>query len=120
VGCSPRRHFDPEPFATRAEIVETVDDLFPEVDTSDPSWLLLDLEGVAIEFNLSDPGSQQSVMLHVRGGDRDTTMAALARVADALEVDVLDISLGETMDFDDNPGEGFDEWKAYRDQVVGE
>ena len=112
--------FEPEPFGTRAEVVELLGEAFPEADTSDPAWVTLRREGVSIEFNLGDEGPLESAMLHVRGGDNEATMAALARVAAVLDVDLMDITRGEKMGFEEVSEAGFEEWKAFRDEVIGE
>ncbi|MFW5968028.1 MAG: hypothetical protein ACOCV2_10950 [Persicimonas sp.] len=108
--------FEPEPIGRPAEVVERLDELFPSIDSTDPSWVRLKADTFSIEFSVGGGDVVQSIMLHVRGGD--AAVGAIEEVSQALDVGALDITTGRLIDFDESPAEGLQQWRAFRDQVL--
>ena len=70
----------PLPF-DRQKVIETVVELVPTADFSDPGWGHVDLPDVHIEVSLRDESPLKSFALHVRGSD---TVRANKFIADLL------------------------------------
>ncbi|MFD6099103.1 hypothetical protein ACFVWN_22790 [Nocardiopsis flavescens] len=90
---------------------------FPGADLSDPAWGLLrdEEQGWSMELNMGRKDPVESIMLHIRGGG-DVVHTAL-RLAAVLGCRAVDCSDGE---FLAEEGGGWEEFQAYRDQVLGE
>lgn len=109
----------PPPIGPVAEVLDRIRAAFPGADLSDPTWGILqdEDEGWSMELGIGAQDPVESVMLHIRGGgDPVTTARRLARVLDCR---ALDCSDGEFFS-DEGGGESWEEFQAYRDQVLGE
>ncbi len=58
--------FLPRPLGKRAELIQRIRDIVPEVDFANPAWGQLDGDGCPIEINLGDSEVVQSFALRVR------------------------------------------------------
>lgn len=58
------------PLGQRDEIIEKLTRRLPNLDYRDKAWGVLEGEGFSIEFNTGDEELVDSIMLHVRGGER--------------------------------------------------
>jgi hypothetical protein len=75
-------------------------------------------DDISIELDLGGEAITESLMLHVRGNG--APLAAVRRIADALECPAFDCTTGEYIEFDDpHAVTGFDEWRCVRDKVIG-
>ncbi|TXK74515.1 hypothetical protein FU659_29170 [Paenibacillus sp. N3.4] len=97
----------------RKEIVVILNEIFPDVDFTDPSWGGLDREGYSIEFNIPEEVNVTAVTLHVRGNNE--SIRALKEIHDKTGWTAMDETI---IDFSSNPERGLEEWRSYRDHVV--
>lgn len=74
----------------RAEIVEAVQELAPDADTSDPGWTHVSLPGVDVEVNVPDESPLESFALHVRAADRAAADAFIGGLLKRLGVRAFD------------------------------
>lgn len=108
--------FKPLLLGRTEEIRKQISLYLPGVDWSDPSWGILDGEGFSIEFNMGAEGEIDSIMLHVRGsGD---PVSAIAKFCMPNDWAAYDCSTGDYLDFEYPPHRGWEEFQAYRDQVI--
>lgn len=110
-------NFQPRPLGPRAEVIARIQALLPETDFSDPTWGLLDKPDFSIEFSMGEEDMCNSIMLHVRGGGE--AMATIARLLEHLQLRAIDCQAGEFFSLEAGQG-SFDQWKAYRNRVIGE
>ncbi len=108
--------FNPKPIGSRATLIAHIQEVIPQVDFSDPAWGILDTDGFSIEFNLGKKEVVKCIALHVRGGAE--AGACVADILKKLGLRALDSSTGEFFDVH-NPEWGYNQWRAYRDKVVG-
>ncbi|GAK57177.1 hypothetical protein U27_04142 [Candidatus Vecturithrix granuli] len=115
VGKIPE-NFTPHALCSRKYFEDMVVALFPNIDNNDTSWMILQEESYSIEFNSGKDDPMESVMLHVRGDEK--ALNAIKKICEYTGWKALDCSLGEFIDFDRNPDEGFSKWRNYRNEVI--
>lgn len=106
------------PIGPVSEVLGRIRSAFPGADLSDPAWGLLrdERSGWSMELNMGTKDPVESIMLHIRGGgDVVPTALSLAHLLDCRAVDCSD---GEFLS-DEGGGESWEEFQAYRDQVIG-
>ncbi|MEU0487795.1 hypothetical protein ABZ249_01100 [Nocardiopsis sp. NPDC006139] len=108
----------PPPIGPAAEVLHRIRTAFPETNLSDPTWGILEdrEDGWSMELGIGSEDPVQSIMLHIRGGGDPVT--PLRRMARLLDCRALDCSDGEFFS-DEGGGESWEEFQAYRDQVIG-
>jgi hypothetical protein len=89
----------------------------PGVDWTDPAWGHFLGDGYSIEFNYPSAGEVDSFMLHVRGGG--DPVSAIVRLCKRNGWAALDTSAGDFMDLDAPSREGWIQFQAFRDRVLG-
>jgi hypothetical protein len=109
--------FQPSLICKRSEIVESIIDVIPTADFSDPSWGLIDGQDWSIEVNIGPEEECRSFALHVRGGD--AAIGAVAAILRRLKLRALVSQTGEFFVADQSANESFRQWKKYQDGVTG-
>ena len=104
-------------FGTLAEVRKQISTCLPNVDWSDPSWGLYDGVGFSYEFNIGENDHGFGFAVHVRGGG--DAVSELMRLAEENGWYVLDTSQGEWWHHCVDHSEGWKEFQAYRDRVLG-
>ena len=104
------------PLGSSSEVISKLKSVFPSVDFSDPAWGILDGKDFSIEFNIGKEEQIGSMMLHVRGSE--ASLAAIQQICQALDCRAIDMSEGDFIDFNADPGAGLRNWQTFRDQVV--
>lgn len=103
----------------QAEIADEIKKISAELgavyNCDDLSWQNLDSDSWSIEFNVGKDTEEESVMLHIRGGEPKEVFAVL--IAD-LNTRLMDCSTGEFISMERPTS--FERWKAYRDKIVKE
>ncbi|MCL2141269.1 MAG: hypothetical protein FWH46_00075 [Methanimicrococcus sp.] len=61
--------WEPEELFYREYFLEEIKKIFPDINTEDETWLVLNAAAYSIEFNIGDNDPINSIMLHIRGGD---------------------------------------------------
>ena len=107
--------FDPQPLGQRSTLIERILALAPTADFSDPSWGRIVTPAYAIEVNIGDSETVDSIMLHVRGGD--AAVGFVAELLDHLGLRAIDVQAGDFFDVDAAQA-SFSKWRAYRDRVI--
>lgn len=65
--------FQGESLGTPAEVAGVLEQLFPSIDLTDPTWAILATDEYSIEFSIGDETPCTSLMLHVRGRNGNRT-----------------------------------------------
>jgi hypothetical protein len=106
--------YEPAPLGARAEVIEKITRVLPDVDFTDPTWGKLERENFTIEINMTDDDIISGITLHVRGSA--AAVYAVKQVIDAVGGRGLDSWTGELFD----PAVGvvsLHRWQAYVDEV---
>lgn len=108
--------FQPQPLASRSEILRRLKEIVPDADFSDPAWVTFDGPDFSVEFNIGDDGDVDGFAMHIRGGD-----AAAGFVADVLTRGgwrAFDPA-SESGIFDPaTAAEGLRRWRKFRDHAT--
>jgi hypothetical protein len=110
--------FAPQPLGRLADILAGIRRVAPDADFSDPTWGRIDGPGYSIEVNIGPEDPIQSFAFHVRGDQE-----ALLIVASILtELRLRAIAPGTESGFFNlsELGIAYQQWQAYRRQVIGE
>jgi hypothetical protein len=110
--------FLPESIGQRSAIIAGICQVAPSADFSDPSWGSIRGENWSIEVNIGDGEECEGFMLHVRGGDE--AAGVVAAILEKLNLRGFDCQTGEFFQAGSRSLESFQEWRAYRDRVVGD
>jgi hypothetical protein len=111
--------FNPGFLCTREYYEDMIFKLFPDIDeNNNRSWMILDEETYSIEFSAGNGKMLDSLMLHVRGDEK--ALEAIKRICEFTKWRALDTSTGNFLDFNNNPDEGFSQWRKFRDKVIPE
>jgi len=91
---------------------------FPGTDWNDPAWGIFDTPFGSIEFNLGSDDPANSMMLHVRTSNE--IVAPIIALCQSQEWNALDCSTGELLEHADEPTDGIEGWRAFRDRVISQ
>src|SRR5215213_7414425 len=98
------------PLGSRSEVVSAIVSVFPEADTSDPTWVTLEAPAYAIGFGIGADEPVTAVALHVRGDE--SVIPAIAALVDKLGARALDSWTGEFFD-PATAAESIRRWRLY-------
>lgn len=107
--------FQPQPIGRRAEIAETIKNILPEADFTDPSWGRVEMPECSMEINLGDEDPVEGFAFHVHGGEQ--APVAILKILNALKLRAVDNGTGDFVD-SATAVKGFEAWRDYRDQVM--
>jgi hypothetical protein len=110
--------YKPPVIGSRAQVASSFRELFPTAITSDPGWIVIDRDDFSIEVSILDNEQCTGFMLYVHGDE--SAVQAVMQIAQHFEMRALDCSSGEFMDAMADPASGLQQWRAYRDKVLGE
>jgi hypothetical protein len=88
--------FDPPALADRAQIAQSLKQLFPSADISDPEWLVVDDEGFKIEINTGHKDPCKGLTLHVRGSE--LAVNAVTKIAKIFQARAFDLTAYQFLD----------------------
>lgn len=88
----------------------------PEANFTDPNWGILNAGDFSIEFNIGEDDPTTHIMLHVRGAD--SAVNTIQKICEVTGWRALDTSMGDFIDFHQNPTAGLHKWRQFRDQVM--
>jgi hypothetical protein len=91
---------------------------WPDVAFRDPSWGEIVTDRFDIDINLGEADPVKSILFHVRG--EDEAASVVARIAAQLGFRVLDMSTGEIWEEGQIDLSGFQEWRRFRNRVIGQ
>ena len=111
------KDFKPASLGSRAELISKIIEVAPTADFSDPAWGTLDGDGWAIEISLSQEEDSTGFAFHVRGGDG--AVGAVGAILDHLRIRAVDAQTGDFFTAGPEALKSFQQWRAYRDQIVG-
>lgn len=100
---------------SNTEVLSILSNALPAINLSDPTWGVFDGDNFAIEFSIGDKDPVHTIMLHVRGSDE--VIEVIERLCQYSGWRALDTSVGDFMNFANNPAAGLQQWRAYRDHV---
>lgn len=106
----------PLPLGSTADVHAFVTKFFPGTDWSDAAWGIFDSPFGSIEFNLGKDDPAESMMLHVRASNE--IVAPIVAMCREYGWNALDCSTGELLEKSENPAEGIEVWRAFRDKVL--
>jgi hypothetical protein len=106
--------FDPA-LGPLPDVLLVVKDLFPTINLRDPSWGVLVGDTYSIEFNIGKADPCRSVMLHVRGDE--SAIGPIRALYNRTGWRALDMSAGELLDLERDPGKSLRSWGAYRNGI---
>ena len=104
----------PVPFNTH-EFITSIKKYIPDLNIEDKSWLFLNKEQYSVEFNMGKDTYTECIMLHVRGGTEPKDLFEI--ILKNFSCRIYDCSSGEFIG--DDSESAFEEWKKYRDKVIG-
>jgi len=108
--------FHPKPFLPRTRIAETIKELVPFTDFSDPNWWRIKCAAFSIEVNINSDDPSAGFALHIRGGEE--VIGFVHELLERLGVRGLDPS-SDTGFFDmEKSRQGLQRWSSYRDQIT--
>jgi len=107
----------PLPLGSKTDVHGSVTKFFPGTDWSDASWGIFESTFGSIEFNLGEDDPADSMMLHVRASNE--VVPPIIAMCRENGWNALDSSTGEMLESSENPTEGIEGWRAFRDQVLG-
>ena len=108
----------PLELGAKSEVCTALAKVVPEIAFREPDWGVLQTEEFSIEFNIGDKDPVIMLALHIRGGDQ--AIDVLQAICEATGWHALDGSTPSGfIDFAQNPPAGLQEWRAYRDRVLG-
>lgn len=107
--------FRPALLGHRSVLIARIQEIFPEIDFSDPAWGTLALPESIIEFNMGSAVVCEGFMLHVRGGGNP--VPTVARLLQHLRLRAIDCQTGNL--FSPEAAEAsFSEWQQSRDRTA--
>jgi len=110
--------YKPGPLMPRAELIEGISRVVPDVDFSDPTWGVIDGPGFSIEVSIRADDPVESFSFHVRGGDM--AAAVVADILDHLGLQAVDPQTKSGLFDRETAVASLTAWRAYRDRVIGE
>jgi hypothetical protein len=99
----------PATTGSRASTVSALQQLFPDANISDPSWVTLERPEFVIEFNLGHKEQCEGIGLRVHGSD--DVIPVILHIARHFGMRACDISTGEFLDSSTNPAAGLQGWR---------
>ena len=90
----------------------------PDVDWSDPSWGIYEVDGFSYEFNIGSEEPCDGLMVYVRGNGSAVT--PLLHLAESWHWYLLDSSQSEWLHHCSEIEAGWQVFQAYRDRIVGQ
>jgi hypothetical protein len=109
--------FTPSAIAPRAEVAQSVKQLFPDADISDLSWLIVDGHEFKIEISTGHHEPCKGFTLHVRGSERAVNV--VTQIAGYFEARAFDMTACQFLDRMSDPASGFKQWRKYTHRVAG-
>lgn len=108
--------FIPGPIASRAVILDAIQAVLPFADVSDPSWIRIDSQGVALEISIQEADPVESFAFHVRGGEH--SIGAIAEILARLGLRAFDPQAQSGIFDPSTAAESLARWQAYRDRAL--
>jgi hypothetical protein len=108
--------WEPEELFTHDIFIKEIKRIFPNIDDDDENWLILDDGTFSIEFNIGKDDPITCIMLHVRGGNE--AIKAIGLLCKTFNLQALDTTEVNLIDFDKEANDGFTQWREYRDRVM--
>jgi hypothetical protein len=106
----------PSSLCKRSYYEKMILELFPNANQTDKSWIILDNQDYSIEFSSGSDDPMESLMLHIRGNEK--ALEVVNKIHDYTNWKAIDCSMGDLIDFDNNPDEGFRKWREFRDIAI--
>lgn len=100
----------------RSFVHKAVLEFFPNTNWTDPAWGLYDGEFGSIEFNLGDKDLAEGMMLHIRATDQIVKPIIALCLKNGWSG--LDTSSGKFIEKSENPTDGINTWRQFRDRVL--
>jgi hypothetical protein len=107
--------FVPAPVGQRSQIIETIREVVPFADFSDPAWGVIDGEDFSIEVSLGTNETVKDFAFHVHGGD--VAAAVVSELLGRLKLRAFDAGSGDIFDHQ-RAATGLREWRAYLQRVT--
>lgn len=91
------RDFKPQNLCSRTYYEEMIRSLFPEINSDDRFWMILENENYSIEFNSGQEENLDSIMLHIRGNEK--SIEVIQKICDYSGWKAIDCTAGDFIDF---------------------
>lgn len=109
--------FKLEILGSASEVREKISACFPATDWKDPAWGHFDGDGYGVAFNIGEEDPVESIGLRIVGsGD---VVARLLELSEKSGWYLFDTSTGEWLHQMSDADEGWQEFQAYRNRVMG-
>jgi len=108
--------FQPKSIGNRNDIITKIKATFPEVNITNPSWLVLENDKFSIEFNIGNEDIVDSIMLHIRGDE--SVINVVLELLTNLNVRAVDTTTGKFVDIQENPKRGLNKWREFRNNIL--
>jgi hypothetical protein len=110
--------FEPQVIGDRASVIEQIKQVVPQVDASDPSWIMIDGDDCSIEVSLSN--EQIDGLSFFCRGNGEAVIGILWAIAQKFSLRIVDLQSGDFLEHGPQAEASFARWRAYRDQVIGD
>lgn len=85
------------PLGTRPDVLRNIRQAFPNLDVSDPKWIVITEADYSIQASLVEDDVVQSILLNVHGSAR--SLDAIEHLCEVAHWRAFDSAAGEFMDF---------------------
>lgn len=86
-----------KPLGTRLDVLRNIRQAFPNLDVSDPKWIVITEADYSIQASLVEDDVVQSILLNVHGSAR--SLDAIGHLCDVAHWRAFDSAAGEFIDF---------------------
>lgn len=109
--------FSSKPIGGRDEIIAKIKEIIPTANFSDKAWGIIETPDFSIEVNLGKEEILTGLAFHIHGGNE--AAACIVDILRHLNLRAVDSGSGDFFDMN-QPAEGLQKWRAYRDQILAE
>jgi hypothetical protein len=104
------------PLGTRPDVLRNMRQAFPNLDVSDPKWIVITEADYSIQASLVEDDFVQSILLNVHGSAR--SLDAIEHLCEVAHWRAFDGATGEFIDFDSHhKGAGWQIARNYTEQT---
>jgi hypothetical protein len=107
----------PHSLGSLKDVQTAVSSVFPATNWDDAQWGTVVTEFGSIEFNVGKEDPVQGLALHVRAGE--AVIPGILQLCERLNCQAIDTSAGNFLEQAEQPEKGLQQWRQYRDRVVG-
>ena len=115
------KHFKPPALGTTEEVIQILEELFPNISGWDPSGATLTTSEFSVElsFHLHKRNSHVVEAIGLRVHGFDSVISVIRELCETTGWSAYDTSRGDFIDFATTPAAGLQGWREYAQRVIG-